>query len=97
MKKIMALLLMMFILLVATISFTLGQRLNIPSKEESDIGQVERFDIYTSAVCEEKEDHIYCHDEQFVNCGEVEYMLQTSNILGFAVFDKDWKDPRLAQ
>ena len=66
------------------------------------------FKTSTVAICEYNEDSVYCHDELLVNCGDEEYILPKSSnkincncielgvpsITAFAVFDKDWKDPR---
>lgn len=63
------------------------------------------FSTFTSAVCENKENYVYCKDEYFVNCnGEIfkaidaaecnGMKLDVPKALGFAVFEKDWKDPR---
>lgn len=64
------------------------------------------FSTFTSAVCESKEDAVHCKDEIFINCsgkilkaGDVAecngVRLDTSQVSGFAVFGKDWKDPRI--
>ena len=63
------------------------------------------FSTFTTAVCEDKGDVVHCKDEFFVNCnGEVSkavdvaecngVKLEAPKALGFAVFSKDWKDPR---
>ena len=63
------------------------------------------FSTFTSAVCEDKGTAIYCKDQLFVNCnGNVSkadgvaecngISLGAPKITGFAVFGKDWKDPR---
>ena len=64
------------------------------------------FKTFTSAVCEDKNDLVYCKDELFVNCNgkiskssEIDecngIKLDNIKVNGFAVFDKDWKDPRI--
>ena len=64
------------------------------------------FKTFTSAVCEEKNEFVYCKDELFVNCngkiskaGEIEECnginLDGFKATGFAVFGKNWKDPRI--
>lgn len=64
------------------------------------------FSTFTSAVCEAKEEVIHCKDEVFMNCnGNVSkaadvaecggLRLDVPKASGFAVFDGDWKDPRL--
>ncbi len=63
------------------------------------------FSTFTSAVCENKENYVYCKDEFFVKCnGNISkavdvaecngIKIDTPKTLGFAVFEKDWKDPR---
>ena len=63
------------------------------------------FSTFTSAVCENKEDLVHCRDEFFVNCNgkiakAVDFAecngikVEVPKVLGFAVFSKDWKDPR---
>ena len=63
------------------------------------------FSTFTSAVCENKEEFVHCRDEVFVNCnGEISKAIDVAEcngikfdvpqVTGFAVFDKDWKDPR---
>jgi len=67
------------------------------------------FKTKTIAVCEDRADSVYCHDELLVNCENDVYLLpktektvkcgnvelQVPSITAFAVFDKDWKDPRI--
>lgn len=64
------------------------------------------FSTFTSAVCENKEDLVHCKDELFVNCdGKIAkandikecngIKIEAPKVLGFAVFEKDWKDPRI--
>lgn len=63
------------------------------------------FSTFTSAVCENKGNFVHCRDELFVNCdGKIAkanelsecngIKVETPKILGFAVFEKDWKDSR---
>ncbi|MBI2541180.1 hypothetical protein HYV80_00530 [Candidatus Woesearchaeota archaeon] len=64
------------------------------------------FSTFTSAVCEDKGSHVYCKDEYFVNCnGEISKAIDAAECngmkvdvpkaLGFAVFEKEWNDPRV--
>lgn len=63
------------------------------------------FKTFTSAVCEDKNDLVYCKDELFVNCNgkisksseieECNGILLSKGVSGSAVFGKDWKDPRI--
>jgi len=69
------------------------------------------FKTETVAICEDNGDSVYCHDELMVICGDEKYVLpkeadtvncgdvtlQVPYITAFAVFDKDWKDPRLTE
>ena len=63
------------------------------------------FSTFTSAVCESNDGLFECKDEFFVSCnGKVSkavdaaecngFKVEAPKALGFAVFDKDWKDPR---
>lgn len=63
------------------------------------------FNTFTSAVCEDYDDVVNCRDEVFVNCdGRVSkatdleecngIAVEVPKATGFAVFRKDWKDPR---
>src|SRR3989338_5462092 len=64
------------------------------------------FKTFTSAVCEDKNDTVYCKDELFVNCngkiskaGEIDECnginMDSFKVTGSAVFEKNWKDPRI--
>lgn len=64
-----------------------------------------QFSTFTSAVCENKSELVYCRDEVFVNCsGNISRAIDVvecngvkvdiPEIVGFAVFDENWKDPR---
>lgn len=63
------------------------------------------FKTFTSAVCEDMSDGVYCKDELFVNCNgkiskssEIEecegISLAQHEVSGSAVFGNDWRDPR---
>lgn len=62
------------------------------------------FRTFTSAVCENKGEFVHCRDELFVNCnGKISKSREleecngfriSSKVSGFAVFEKEWKDPR---
>ena len=71
-------------------------------KQENHIVE---FSTFTSAVCEHKDNSVHCKDELFVNCnGNISkandiiecngIRLDSYKVTGFAVFDKDWVDPR---
>lgn len=63
-----------------------------------------QFKTFTSAVCENKNGLVHCRDEYFVNCngkisksseiGECNGFKISGKVSGFAVFGKEWKDPR---
>ena len=63
-----------------------------------------QFKTFTSAVCENKGSFVHCRDEYFVNCnGKISSSAElkecngfriSSKVSGFAVFEKEWKDPR---
>ena len=96
-------LLFLFVVIgVVFFSFT-GTSINEEPKKENN-EQLE-FSTFTSAVCENKEDFVYCKDEIFVNCnGNISkaidvaecngIRLDVPEASGFAVFEKGWKDPR---
>lgn len=63
------------------------------------------FSTFTSAVCENYDDAVSCKDEVFVNCdGKVSkaadleecngIAVEVPKATGFAVFEKEWRDPR---
>ena len=64
------------------------------------------FSTFTSAVCDYSNDAVKCRDELFVNCNgkiskssEIDKCnginLDNFKVTGSAVFEKDWKDPRI--
>ena len=74
-------------------------------KKETERSQIIEFSTFTSAVCENKEEFVNCKDEVFVNCnGKISkavdiaecngIKLEVPKTLGFAVFEKEWRDPR---
>ncbi|MDP6648394.1 MAG: hypothetical protein QGH34_03310 [Candidatus Woesearchaeota archaeon] len=96
--------LLLVLVVIASISFA---TLNANNKQtETKKSEVFEFSTFTSAVCEDVEDFIRCKDEVFVNCnGEISkatgvaecngIRLDVPQATGFAVFEKDWKDPRV--
>lgn len=63
------------------------------------------FSTFTTAVCQSNGDLVECKDEFFVNCNGIVskaidaaecngMKVDVPKALGFAVFSKDWKDPR---
>ncbi len=99
-------LVLFLLILVAIVSFSVIA-LNVDfEKEAKEEAKELEFSTYTSAVCEDIEDFVHCKDEVFVNCnGEISKVadvaecngvkLNISKVNGFAVFEKDWKDPRI--
>ena len=53
---------------------------------------MQNFSTYTKAVCENRLDSVYCHDELFAKCGSIEQIVQLPN--GVANFPLNWQDPR---
>ncbi|MBI2649896.1 hypothetical protein HYX04_01120 [Candidatus Woesearchaeota archaeon] len=92
------------LVLIVSVSFAAANISNEKSQVKEN-SKVLEFSTFTSAVCEDRQDHVYCKDEFFINCnGEVSkasdvaecngIKLEVPKTLGFAVFDKEWKDPR---
>ena len=84
---------------------------SINNDKNTDVNEVKEeskpleFSTFTSAVCEDRQNHVYCKDEFFVKCnGSISKAVDVAECngikidapktLGFAVFEKDWKDPR---
>ena len=88
-------------LLVMVLIIFMSSFLNAKKIDENAVNE---FKTFTSAVCEEKDDFVHCRDVLFVNCnGKVSKASEIENcngfdvfgdVTGFAIFDKDWKDPR---
>ena len=103
-KLLVALFGVVFMLLIAAAAID-APEVSTDSTDNTELS----FSIKTVAICEEKPGYIRCHDELVVNCGNEEYILpkgaetvncgdialQMPPITAFAVFDKDWQDPRL--
>ena len=99
--------LVIFLLILAAIVSFSVIAVNIDFEKETNEESKElEFSTFTSAVCEDIEDFVHCKDEVFVNCnGEISKVadvaecnglkLNISQVNGFAVFEKDWKDPRI--
>ena len=78
-------------ILLTFIVFLLGWT---ASSTYSSYDKPEPFRMYTEAVCEQKEDYIFCHDEIFIEYEDIKYQLPRSEKLGQASHSLDWKDPR---
>jgi len=48
-------------------------------KENPNIGEI-KFKVLTKAVCEEKSNNVFCHDELFVKCNDKEYLASNEPI-----------------
>ena len=104
MKSVIPVTLMMIIF--AAISFA---AVNMDDKEPIT-AEAKKISLktYTAAVCEDKESHVYCKDEFFVNCNGNVWIakntaecggvkIQVPSAMGAAVFDRGWKDPRISE
>lgn len=99
-------LVILILVLVGIASFSfVAANINNEKTQVKENSKVLEFSTFTSAVCEDRQDHVYCKDEFFINCnGEVSkavdvaecngIKLEAPKTLGFAVFGKEWKDPR---
>ena len=98
--------LVIFLLIVLGIVYFSFVAANMKSEDSGNKESKEfEFSTYTSAVCYNESDFINCRDEVFVNCnGNVSKAIDVAecngikvDILkatGFAVFEKEWQDPR---
>ncbi len=99
---------MLLLVVMASFSFVAANIYinDTKTKEEIEESQIFEFSTFTSAVCENSEDVVHCKDEVFVNCdGKVSkavdvaecngVKLEVPKALGFAVFEKEWRDPRI--
>lgn len=99
--------LVIFLLVVITISSLsfIALSINNDKTQNTESDKILEFSTFTSAVCGAKEEVVHCKDEVFVNCnGNVSKAVNVAEcngiridvpkVDGFAVFDRDWKDPR---
>ncbi|MBI2558381.1 hypothetical protein HYW20_03585 [Candidatus Woesearchaeota archaeon] len=93
------------IVIISSLSFIVLS-INNEKTQNSESDKILEFSTFTSAVCETKEEVIHCRDEIFMNCnGNVSnavdvaecngIRLDVPKVTGSAVFEKDWKDPRI--
>ncbi|MBS3113515.1 hypothetical protein J4448_00275 [Candidatus Woesearchaeota archaeon] len=93
------------LVVMASLSFV-ALSMNSGKEETKYESKIMEFSTFTSAVCEDKDFSVHCKDEVFVNCnGEISKALDVAECnglkldipkaTGFAVFGKDWKDPRV--
>ena len=95
---------LLILVLIASFSFV-AANINTDKKEIKQETKEFEFSTFTSAVCDNSKDFVHCRDEVFVNCnGKISkaadvaecngLKLDVPKATGFAVFEKDWKDPR---
>ena len=106
-----------FILILAIIVLSLVNSGEIPTayavkeiQSENSTVEKAKFKVLTRAVCEEKSEHIFCHDELFIKCNGNEYLINNKynitecngiklnlsdiEVNGSTIFKKEWADPR---
>lgn len=94
----------LLLVLMASLSFV-AANINNEKSQTKEKSKVFEFSTFTTAVCENKEEFVNCKDEVFVNCnGKISkavdiaecngIKLEVPKTLGFAVFEKEWRDPR---
>jgi len=70
------------ILLVLIIALFFADNKNIPTayavKENINAENIS-FKVLTKAVCENKSEHVFCHDELFIRCDGEEYIIYNNN------------------
>ena len=97
-------LLLGIVALIVSFSLIIGN-INGEKIEDKEQPKISKFSIFTSAVCENREDLVHCRDEIYVNCsGKISkaddvaecggVKIDVPRTTGFAVFGNDWKDPR---
>ena len=99
-------LVVLLLIFVGLVSFSfVAANISNEKSQVKENSEVLEFSTFTSAVCEKGGEFVYCKDEFFVNCnGKISIELDVAECngikidapktLGFAVFSKDWKDPR---
>ena len=83
MKKLLKILFAIeFILILFVIALSLigePQTTAYAVKENPNIVDI-KFKVLTKAVCEEKSNHVFCHDELFIKCNGKEYLASNGQI-----------------
>lgn len=103
---VISLLLVVIIVLFSFVTLSTNNANNTNNKIETEKPETLEFSTFTSAVCEYKEEIVNCKDEVFVNCnGKVSKAVDVAECNGIrldfpkatgaAVFDRNWKDPRI--
>lgn len=75
-----------FILILAIIALAFIESNEAPTAyavKEIQSAQKNGFKLLTKAVCEEKSDHTFCHDEIFIKCNGKEYLINENNSKNF--------------
>ena len=79
MKKILKVLVAVeFILILAIIGLNLTDAKKMPTAYAVKVGsslEKNNFKMSTKAVCNEKAEHIFCHDELFLRCNNKEFVI----------------------
>jgi len=80
-KSLKVLIAIEFVLIVVIIALALidNQEITGYVVKEPRIEETE-FKILTKAVCEERDKHIFCHDELFVKCNDKEYAISNDSL-----------------
>jgi len=90
MKTKVLIILLVFSLLL---NFALLMKETLTTDAIVEINDNTSLSLYTEAVCENVTDGTQCHDEVFIQCGDIETKL--GNVLGNSpTFELDWEDPR---
>ena len=84
-KLIKILFIVEFVLIVAIIALALinnKEATGYAVKDSKNNISFEKndFKIITKAVCEERDEHIFCHDELFVKCDDKEYIIGNDSL-----------------
>ena len=71
-----------FILIIAIIALALIDDKEVTGYAVLGNASIEKtdFKVFTKAVCEEKDEHIFCHDELFVKCNDEEYAISNESL-----------------
>ena len=81
-KSLKVLIAIEFVLIVAIIALALIDNKEITGYAVKENPSVEKtnFKILTKAICEERDNHIFCHDELFVKCDDKEYIISNDSL-----------------
>jgi len=77
-----------FILILSIIALSSINNKELPTafvvKESPRINETD-FKVFTKAVCEEKTNEVFCHDELFIKCDDKEIMILKNESKNFIV------------